>query len=413
MTEPEMINTNLHIRTNILNPVSNTEYELLSDQLLTIDNGKIISIKLFPKTVNCEYLDYSDCLTFPGLIDIHVHLSQYRIRGYYRDSLLPWLEEFVFPEESKSIEEEYAFNLAKDFFQALLRAGTTTAVIYTAPYQTACEAAFRMATVENYRAFIGMTMMDSNSPQNLIQDTGKAITTSKHLITKWHGTNNLQYIFTPRFAPTCSMKMMKQISDFARTNDLWIQTHLSENKDEIQWVKEIFGLDTYTGVYEKAGLLTQKTILAHCVHLSDEEMQMLKQNGCLIAHCPDSNFFLRSGEFPLEEINRYDIPFALGSDVGAGTSLNMLYHAKMYIYRQFTYHIPPADAFYRITLGAAEALGLDAEVGSISPGKDANLVILKLPFSLDKLDNDIVSELIFTGSEWQTKAVFLKGQKKV
>ncbi len=397
------------IRTNILSPVSATSYDLKPDHILTIDQGRITGI--VPASTGQHWdVDLRNNLAIPGLIDLHVHLSQFRIRGHYRDALLPWLKEFVFPEEQKSADYDFAHTLAEDFIQALYKAGTTTAVIYTAPYIASCEAAFEVAKLQNYRAFIGMTLMNQNSPSMMQQSTKQAVDDCLALIDEYHNPDgDLQYIFTPRFAPTCSMELMQWIGTYARQNKLWIQTHLSENKNEIAWVKELFGLNTYTEVYDKAGILTDKTILAHCIHLTDGELNLLKSSGSKIAHCPDSNFYLRSGQFPLAEVREKDIPFALGSDVGAGTSLNMLYHAKMYNFRQTDTPVSPADAFYRITLGAAKLLGLNDKIGSLEPGKEADIVLLNLPEHNTVITDNVLSELIFTGHEWQINRVYSKG----
>jgi guanine deaminase len=225
--------------------------------------------------------------------------------------------------------------------------------------------------------------------------------------------NSLQYILTPRFAPTCSMEMMRWTGEFARANQLWIQTHLSENQSEIDWVKELFGYPTYTDVYAAAGLLSQRTLLAHCIHLNETEIKLIQDSGSKIAHCPDSNFYLKSGRLPLEHIRAAAIPYALGSDVGAGTSLNMLYHAKLYNYTQETEPVSPSEAFYRLTLGAAKVLEIDTVTGSIQTGKAADLVFLRLPDPDKPLTEDILPELIFTGHEWEIAQVYLNGVRKV
>ncbi len=403
----------IKIRTNILNPVSPEQVELKLDQIITLFKGSIEHI--LPWSSGMQYdIDARDSLTIPGLIDLHVHLSQYRIKGHYRDALLPWLEEFVFPEEQLSANYDNAYGLADDFFNALYRAGTTTAVIYTAPYKTACEAAFNVARQKSFRAFIGMTLMNQNCPEAMKSTTEQIKTQCEAIINEHHSPkSDRQFIFTPRFAPTCSMELMQWIGEYARQNSIWIQTHLAENPDEINWVKQLFGMGSYTEVYKKAGILTDKTILAHCIHLSNTEMNIIKDSGSSIAHCPDSNFFLRSGQFPASGIIKKDIPYGLGSDVGAGTSLNMLYHAKMYNYRQSQTRIAPSDAFYRITLGAAKILNLEKKIGTLETGKDANFVIFKLPDTRRPLDEEIISELIFTGHEWQIAQVYSKGIRQV
>lgn len=397
------------IRTNILNPISADKAELKKDQVITIFGDSIESIIPWSERVLYD-IDARDSLAVPGFIDLHAHLSQFRIKGQYRDALLPWLEEFVFPEEQLSFSYDYAYGLAEDFYRALLRAGTTTAVIYTAPYKTACKAAFDAAIQQNFRAFIGMTLMNQNCPDTLKSTTAQIKNDCEKLIKKYHRPDaDLQFIFTPRFAPTCSMDLLQWVGKFAQRNNLWIQTHLSENQAEIDWVKELFGLNSYTEVYDKAGILTDKTILAHCIHLSEQEIKRIKSSGSKIAHCPDSNFFLRSGQFSAHDIRKHSIPYGLGSDVGAGTSHKMLYHAKMYNYRQLNTMISPADAFYRITLGAARILGIDKKIGSLATGKDADLLLMKLPDTKKALNDDILSQLIFTGHEWWIYRVYSKG----
>ena len=401
------------LRTNILNPVSSDQVELLPNSIITVDAGKIISV--IPATDNIKAdVEFPGCIAIPGLVDVHVHLSQYHIRGHYRGALLPWLSDFVFPEEALSSDYDYAYNLAEVFFQALYKAGTTTAVIYTAPFRSACEAAFEAAYLQNYRAFIGMTLMDQNSPAGLIQQTHQAMDDCTALIAEYHDpASGLQYIFTPRFAPTCTMELMQWIGATARKQKIWVQTHLSENPDEIEWVKALFKADSYTEVYQKAGILTDRTILAHCIHMSAKELDLLKATGCRIAHCPDSNFYLRSGEFPLAAVREKQIPFALGSDVGAGTTLNMLYHSKMFNFRQSTAPVCAEEAFYRATLGGAEMLDLAAVIGSITPGKDADFVLLDLPSESNSLSRDLVSELVFTGHEWNIRQVYSRGIRKI
>ena len=294
----------------------------------------------------------------------------------------------------------------------MLKAGTTTCVIYTAPFFSACDMAFEIAQETGIRALIGMTMMDMNCPENLPQNSHKTLEESILLYEKWHGKNaKLDYIFTPRFAPTCSLELMKEVAKYAIEHNAWIQTHLSENKEEIEMVKEIFGFKNYTEVYQKAGLLTQHSIFAHCIHLGDEEIKMLAENKCKIAHCPDSNFFLKSGEFPLQKIEEAGIEYGLGSDVGAGTSLNMLYHTKMMNYRQSDYPVLPAKALYHITLGSAKLLGVDEIIGSLEIGKEADIVFLKPPLNYP-LKNNGISQLVFCGQEFSLTETLVAGRNK-
>jgi guanine deaminase len=399
-----------NILCNIVNPVSPEEIQFLPKQVISISESKISAIIPLPEFQGILDEDRSNEYALPGFIDLHTHLSQYYIRGFYEPALLPWLNKYVFPEEERSKNMAYAEKLSREFFSAMRKAGTTTCVIYTAPYFTACDIAFEIAKETGIKALIGMTMMDMNCPENLKQDSNKTLEDSILLYEKWHGKNtDLDYIFTPRFAPTCSLELMKEVAKYAVEHNAWIQTHLSENKEEIELVKEIFGLKNYTEVYQKAGLLTQHSIFAHCIHLSNEELQILAENKCKIAHCPDSNFFLKSGEFPLQKIENAGIEYGLGSDVGAGTSLNMLHHTKMMNYRQSSYPVLPAKALYHITLGSAKLLGLESKIGSIETGKEADIVFLR-PQRNYPLENNGISQLVFCGQDFSITKTLAGGR---
>lgn len=397
-----------NILCNIINPVSIEKAEYLTNHVLSLDREKILSITSL-SDFEGEYEDYSDCLALPGFIDLHVHLSQYRIRGHYYPALLPWLKQSVFPEESKSRDLDYAQKLSEDFFIAQLRAGTTCSVIYTAPYREAADAAFFTAQDMGIRALIGMTLMDQNSPENMLQTTDYAITNSIELHEKWQ-TDLLGYIFTPRFAPTCTRVLMQEIGSYASGKRAYIQTHLSENQAEIAWVKELFQKESYTDVYKDFGILTSRTLLGHAIHLSDQELGTIKASGAKITHCPDSNFYLKSGEYPLKRIQEAGIPFGLGSDVGAGTSLNMLYHTKMMNFRQSSDPIMPEEMLYRVTLGSAKLLELEDRIGSLKPGKDADIVFLSPPPDVG-IDQHSLSQICFYGEEFRVKEVIVAGRR--
>ncbi len=402
------------IRTNILNPISPDATELLRDHVIGLTDSQISSIEPYDSLIHQDCQDKRHQICLPGLIDLHTHLSQYYIRGQFKPALLPWLSDIVFPEESRSADAAYAGRLSQDFFNALLRCGTTTAVIYTAPQQIACDTAFEIAEQIGYRAIIGMTLMDMNSPSSLLQTTDYAYHTSIELYHKWHARSALlDYIFTPRFAPTCSRELMGLIGRFCQDHKARIQSHLSENKAEITWVKDIFQTNSYTKVYEQYGILGPHTIMAHGIHLSKAELCVLKATDTRIAHCPDSNFFLKSGEFALERIKAAGLHYGLGSDVGAGTSLSMLYHAKLMNFRQSSYPVSPEEALYSITLGSAEVLGMQDSIGSLKAGKQADMLFVSLEDrDLDDLDS-IISKLVFYGHEYEVSDVYVAGKKLI
>jgi guanine deaminase len=395
-----------NIRTHIFNPVSRYQAEFLPDHIISIEAGKIVGILPF-KDFDGAWEDQRACLCLPGLIDLHVHLSQYRIRGLYYPALLPWLEQSVFPEEQRSRDAAYATALSREFYTALLRMGTTFSVIYTAPFRETADIAFDVAKDMGIHAKIGMTMMDMNSPEYLQHSTDYALKHSIELNEKWDDPL-LSYIFTPRFAPTCSADLMREVGNYAAQNKAFIQTHLSENHDEIAWVKEIFRKSCYTEVYRDFGILGTRTILGHGIHLADNELSMLKESGSTIAHCPDSNFYLKSGEYPLQRIVDHGVPFGLGSDVGAGTSLNMLYHGKQMNYRQSSTVVQPAEMLYSCTLGNATILDLDARIGSLKPGKNADILFYRVPQGL-QIGEHSLGQLFFSHDDFTLTKVLVSG----
>lgn len=398
------------IRTKLLTPLTPDAAVIYRDHVIAWDEDRIAFIRRFDPALDKDCEDRRDLLCLPGFIDVHVHLSQYRIRGAYEPSLLNWLERHVFPEEARSVDPAYAKTLSDEFFQALFAAGTSTAVIYTAPFAEACEAAFASAASSGARALIGMTMMDSNGPPELIQSTDYAFSRSVELFERWHGRNPLlEYVFTPRFALSCSKELMSRVADFASARSAWIQTHLSENRGEIEHVLQLFEADSYTQVYERLGLLTDKTILAHAIHLDEAELDILAAHACKIAHCPDSNFFLKSGEFNYPALAAKKLRIGIGSDVAAGTTLSMLYHAKMANFRQSAHSLKPERLFHHITLGNATLLGLEERIGSLEPGKEADLCFLRLP-SPALPDEDLLSALCFWGHEWLVEETVVAGR---
>lgn len=399
------------VKTNVLTPISATKISLLNNVYVKIKNNIIYDIT---KQLDDgeEWEDFLGCICIPGFVDVHVHLSQFHARGKHSSNLLDWLNNYIFSTELISRDAKKASEIAYDFFKVAFSKGTTTAVIYTAPFKHACEVAFKVARDLGARAIIGKTMMDMNSPEYLIEKRENSIRESIELYEKWNNKNDLlEYIFTPRFAPVCSSELMWEIGNFAKQNNAYIQTHLSENKGEIELVKEMFPeYKSYTEVYEKHNLLGPNTILGHVIHASDNELEVIKNTNSKIAHCPDSNFFLKSGIFPLKNIKEKGIEFALASDVGAGTTLSMLYVMKMFNYMQMNYIVSPEEAFYYATLGGAQILGKKAKIGSVEKGKEADLVFITKPDIHHKSKQEILSDLLYLGNEQVIKETIIAGK---
>ncbi|MBI9032373.1 guanine deaminase [bacterium] len=401
-----------YIKCNILNPVSEKKCEYLKDVIITIDNNiikDIVSSQEFNST-KIEIIDKSDKVIIPGLIDTHVHLSQWRIRGRYKSDLLDWLNTYTFPEEEKLNNPDYAQNVAQDFFKNLIQVGTTTASIYVTSSQKATNIAFEEADKISIRALIGKVCMDQNTPPGLIENTDKSFNESVELCQQWDKKGLLNYVFTPRFAPVCSSNLMSKIGNYAQENDKYIQTHLSENHNEIALVKKLFPeAKSYTDVYYRANLLGPKTIMAHVIHLDDKELELMKNSNTKIAHCPDSNFFLKSGRFPYKKLIDNNLTLGLGSDVAGGTSLDMFYQMRMANYMQLDYSIEVEELFYLATLGNAKVLSKDDIIGNIEIGKEADLLVLNI--NPQQTIQELLSELIFVRGKDAVEEVYISGKK--
>ncbi len=376
-----------------------------------------------------EYYDYSDKLICPGFIDIHNHLPQFTLSGLYRGNLLEWLSDIVFPAEGRFSSPEVAESFAERFFQELLSRGTTTTSSYVTSHKDATDIAFQHADKSGIRAFLGNVLMDQNAPEYLIKDAPVLLRDSEELIEKWDGYDDgrLRYVFTPRFAPSCSFDLLMGIGKIANKHGVHIQSHLAESKEEIATVMDIFSdFDNYTDVYYKAGLLTEKTIAAHCIYLDDGEIELLKKTGTKISHCPSSNRFLQSGIMPYRKLEKTRIPIGLGTDVGAGYSLSMFSEMREAIESSKTIHfldssnnykpLRSIEAFYLATLGGAKALSLEDEIGSLEKGKSADFSVIDIA-QLNVLNEnfftnpeDLVSKLIYSNGENYIEKVFVKGK---
>ena len=338
---------------------------------------------------NTRWVDHGpNAAVFPGLIDCHTHLPQYSAIARGQSELLPWLRESIFP-----VEREFTGPKAREeaprFFHEVARNGTTTAMVYAAIYEDSCHVGFEAAERSGLRVILGKMMMDLGSygtlqPKKVLS---VSLAESERLCQRWHGAaqGRLEYAFSPRFAVTCSEKLMRGAAELAKKHGAYLQTHLAENREELEKVHHLYmSAQDYTDVYDKAGLLTAKTMLGHCIHLSEREVETLAARRTSVAHCATSNFFLGSGLIRLDDLRRAGIAVGLGSDVAAGPELNMwqVMRAAIDVQRARTFHdrnVPPlrvAEAFHLATAGGARALGKAAAIGTLDVGKEADVTVI-------------------------------------
>ena len=359
-------------------------YRFLEHGALLIENGKIADYgdakDLLKRYPSCEHKDFSHDFIMPGFIDSHIHFPQLEMVASYGESLLTWLEKYTFPIEEKYSKKAYAQIKAQFFMEQLLQHGTTSAFVYPSSHEASVEVLFRQADEKNMRLVSGLVLMDQNAPPSLLTPYEQARDLSEKLIETWHHKNRLQYALTPRFAPTSSEAQLKSIRDLKeRYPDVYLQTHLAENKTEVKWVKEIFKHHpSYTDIYHHFGLIDEKAIFAHCIYLSQKEWELMAQCKGVVSHCPSSNLFLGSGLFEKNKPIQNGVPLSLGSDIGAGTSCSML-QTLQDAYKVSSLVGDPLDAltgFYLLTLGGARAIKLDSYIGNFEVGKEADFLVL-------------------------------------
>lgn len=361
-------------------------YRYFEDGLLVVENGKIIDVGEHMETIakhngDMKMINYQDKIITAGFVDTHIHYPQTGMIASYGEQLLDWLENYTFPEEERFKDPEYAAKVAKIFLDELASNGTTTALVFGTVHKQSVDVFFQEAKRRDLRMICGKVLMDRNAPEYLTDTPESGYKDSKDLIEKWHGNGRLSYAVTPRFAPTSSPEQLATVGQLLKEYpSVYMHTHLSENKQEIEWVKSLFPeREGYLDVYDHYGLLHQRSVFAHGVHLSDCECQRLSDTGSAIAFCPTSNLFLGSGLFDLTHLEEYGVRVGMGTDVGAGTSFSLMQTmSEAYKVMQLQQQkLHPVKSLYQATLGGAKALYLDDKIGSLEVGKEADFVVLE------------------------------------
>ncbi|MFM2331862.1 MAG: guanine deaminase [Pseudomonadota bacterium] len=407
----------------------------IADQVRYIEDGVLITeqgkIRWFgtwedaqaqlPTQIEIQH--YPEQLIIPGMIDTHIHFPQTEMVGAYGEQLLSWLNTYTFPTEIQFKDKTYASEIAKFFVNELLKNGTTTALVFCTVHPESVDALFEAAQQHQMRLIAGKVMMDRHAPEALCDTADSGYDDSKALIEKWHGHGRALYAITPRFAPTSTPEQLERAGQLkAEYPDVYVHTHLSENKDEIAWVKDLFPAQKgYLDVYHHYGLTGQRSVFAHCVHLEDAEWQCMHETDSAIAFCPTSNLFLGSGLFPLKKTWQQQVKVGLGTDIGAGTSFSLLQTVnEAYKVQQLQGDkLSAFESLYHATLGGAKALDLDDKLGNFNIGKEADFVVLNIkPTALQQLRQSRAKSLedslfaLFTmGDDRNIEATYIYGQK--
>jgi guanine deaminase len=422
------------LRGRLLTPLADGSTRHEPDALVEVDAaGRITLVTAASEAPDraADAIDLRPWVLLPGMVDLHAHLPQLPNAGLGAGmDLLAWLERYIFPLE-RGFDVAAAERVAPAAWQAFAAAGTTTAVVYGAVYEASLDTAFRAAEEHGIRAVIGKVMMDritydpTIDPATILE---RSLAESGRLIERWHGADDgrLQYAITPRFAVSCTADMLRESAALAASSGAYWQTHVSEDQGEIAEVARLFpdALD-YVDVYERAGGLGARTILAHAVHLSERELGRLVDTGTRVAHCPISNLFLASGVMPLGRYLAAGLSLGLGSDVAGGPDLSIFSVMRTGFYAQNARRVAgleqgtvlgPLDWIRLGSLAGAEVLGMDDVTGSLEAGKEADVIAVDpslaapIPGVVDDEPEDLASRLIFRAHPDMVRAAWVRGR---
>ena len=370
------------------NSATDTEsYNFIEDGALFVKNGIISKLGSFTYVkadapIDVVIYDHRPHLIVPGFIDTHLHFPQTQIIGSYASNLLEWLNTYTFIEEQKYKDSLHCKNMAKQFFSTLINHGTTTAAAFCTTHPESVEAFFTESHQRNMLMIGGKVMMDRNAPAELLDTPQSSYDNTKMLINKWHGVGRQYYAISPRFAITSTPEQLEMSKSLIHEHpDCYLQTHLSENKEEIALAKKLYpDCNNYTSIYQRYNLLGPNSLFGHCIHLSEKEMAIMSETKSVAVFCPTSNLFLGSGLFNLQNFlkQKPNVRIAVGTDIGGGTDYSMLKtmdeaYKILQLQRQ---RFSPIESFYQITLGNAQALSLENKIGTFGIESDADIIVL-------------------------------------
>ena len=413
-------------KAHILYTKEKDRFEVLENGYVAVDeNGRVTGVSTDVKSLDAgdaEIVDFGDCLLIPAMNDLHVHASQYRNQGLAMDlELLPWLQNYTFPEEMKYADTQYADKMYRRFVRDLWRVGTMRACVFATIHTESTRLLMRLFQEAGMGALVGKVAMDRDCPEGLSASVEETVQGYESLIIEFGGDPEalVRPIITPRFVPTCTSEMLSACGRLAATYQLPVQSHLSENKDEIALVKTLEPESTcYGDAYDRYGLFGQTpTVMAHCVWTEGEELELMKRRGVVVAHCPTSNFNVASGMAPIRRFLDAGLQVGLGSDISGGHDLSifrMMVYAiqvsKMHYqqdHQQAFLTLP--EVFYIATKSAGSFFG---RVGSFEPGYEFDALVI----DDSDLNHDGYSLLerleryIYLGDDRQITHRFCRGQ---
>ena len=354
----------------------------LEDGAILIEDGRILAVDDYAKLARPDLpeIDHRPHLILPGFIDTHIHFPQLQVIASWGAQLLDWLNTYTFPEEARFAQQGHAPAMADAFLNLLTDHGTTTAVAFCSVHPQSADALFTAAHARNMAMVAGKVMMDRNAPPEVLDTPQQGYDDSKALIARWHGTGRQRYAITPRFAITSTPEQMEMAGQLVREHpDCHIQTHLSENRDEIEFTLSLYPkARDYLDIYEGYGLLGDRILLGHSIHLEPREIARMAETGSHPVFCPTSNLFLGSGLFDEAGLRAAGITSGIATDVGGGTSYSMLQtlNEGYKILQLRGQKLTPLSAFHWITRGNAKVLGMEDQIGTLAPGSMADLVVL-------------------------------------
>jgi len=344
---------------------------------------------LQPRFAQVPTSHWPGLLIAPGFVDLHLHYPQTDVIGSPADGLLPWLEHYTFPHETRFADPAVADEVAGFFLDELERHGVTTALTFCTSHPGSVDALMARALARGQRLIAGKVLQDQHSPDGLRDETEQSLQDTEALIQRWHGRDRLGYAITPRFVPSCSARQLGGAGELAaRYPEVWVQSHVAENLDEVRWVQQLYPqARSYLSVYHQFGLLRPRAVYAHCLHMDDTDRALMRDSGSVAAVSPTSNLFLGSGFFDYASADRVGLRYGLASDVGGGTSFSP-FHTMLAAYcagrmpvtgggpAKQGVSLTPSQLWWQHTAGAAAALGLAGVVGNLAPGCEADFVLL-------------------------------------